>query len=112
MDRTPERLNNKYARVIENANVIIGYQNVLVKRIFTVRVYPGATGRNIRGQSKIRNPQVLYVHLAKRIPDRLIKILPREHGRYWIGQVQQLPAPICHFLQHTNKPHLKITHST
>lgn len=59
----------------------------------------GTAGRNIRGQSEIRDPQVFDVHIAKRIPDRLIEVLPGEHRRNWVGEVQQLAAPVCHFLK-------------
>ena len=59
---------------------------------------PGTTGSDIGGESKVRNPQVLDVHVAERITDRLVKALAGEHGRYGIREIEQLTFPICHCL--------------
>lgn len=63
-----------------------------------MRVNSGATRRNIGGQRKVRNPQVLDVDIAKRVPDRLVKVLAGEHRRYRVREIQQLASPVGHFL--------------
>lgn len=65
----------------------------------TVRVHPTATGRNVGGQRKVRRPQILDVHLTERVAQRLIESAPREHRRYRIGQIEDLPMPLRHLLR-------------
>lgn len=63
----------------------------------------GAARRDVRGQREVRDPQILDVDVPERVPDRLVKVPTGEHGRDRVGEIQQLTAPICHFLK--NKTH-------
>lgn len=66
--------------------------------VLTVCVNSSAAGSDIGGQCKVRDPQVLNVDIPERVPYRLIKVLAREHGRNRVREIQQLSAPIRHFL--------------
>jgi len=54
--------------------------------------------RDVCGYSEIRQPQVLYVCVAKSLLYRFVKIFTGEHRSHRISQVHNLSPPLRHFL--------------
>lgn len=73
------------------------------KIVQTVCVRAHTRVRNVCGYSEIREPQVLYVRVAESLLYSLVEVFAGEHRGHRIGQVQNLPPPLRHFLSATIK---------
>lgn len=64
----------------------------------TMSMYSHAAGTNVSGDREVREPQVLDVDVPEGGADGRVELPPGEHRRGWVRQVEELFAPLGHFL--------------
>lgn len=62
-------------------------------------MHPHTTGADIGGDSEVRKPQILNVHVTEGRVYGRVELPAGEHGRRGVRQVQELLAPLRHFLE-------------
>lgn len=61
-------------------------------------MHPHATSADVSGDGEVWKPKVLDVDLPEGSFDRVVELSAGEHWCRWVRQVEELAAPLRHFL--------------
>lgn len=62
-------------------------------------MHPHATSADVSGDSKVWKPKILDVDLTEGSFDRMVELSTGKHRCSWVRQVEELAAPLSHFLE-------------